>query len=137
MIVIGHCQNLNGLQFHITANGTFASSINCKLQPNSTSGAHFGYSYQPGTLFITWMNLHQYLRPNLHLIPMFLYIPILHHIWHRLLGYHPIIILIFIQLCLMMDLLQDIAIIFLKLLLLLVVQSYHHGFRRVKMLHYS
>jgi hypothetical protein len=92
-------------------------------------------------LFITWMNLHQYLHPNMHLIPMFLYRPILHHIWLRLLGYHPMIILIFIQLCLMMDLLQDIAIIFLKLLLLLVpfylVQSYRHGFRGVQMLHYS
>ncbi len=33
----------------VPINGTFVSSIDYKLQPNVTSGAHFGYKYQPGT----------------------------------------------------------------------------------------
>jgi hypothetical protein len=49
MIVIGHCPNYNGLQFYNPVNGNFVSSIDYKLQPNVTSGAHYGYTYQPGT----------------------------------------------------------------------------------------
>jgi hypothetical protein len=49
MIAIGCCPNSNGHQFYNPVNGTFVSSIDYKLQPNITSGAHFGYQYQPGT----------------------------------------------------------------------------------------
>jgi hypothetical protein len=49
MIAIGHCPNSNGLQFYNPINGTFVSSIDYKLQHNVTSGACFGYTYQPGT----------------------------------------------------------------------------------------
>jgi len=49
MIVIGQCPNSNGLQFYNPLNGTIVSSIDYKFQPNVTSGARFGYHYQPGT----------------------------------------------------------------------------------------
>lgn len=49
MITVGHCPNSNGLLFYNTVNGTFVSSIEYVLQPNVTSGARFGYKYQPGT----------------------------------------------------------------------------------------
>jgi hypothetical protein len=48
MIAIGRFPNSNGLQFYNPANGTFVSSIDCKFQLHTTSGAHFGYKYQPG-----------------------------------------------------------------------------------------
>jgi hypothetical protein len=49
MITVGRCPNSNGLQFFNPANGTFVSSIDYVFQHNVTSGAKFGYSYQPGT----------------------------------------------------------------------------------------
>jgi hypothetical protein len=49
VILIGRCPNSTGLQFYNPKNGTFVSSIDFKIQPNVTSGAHFGYKYQPGT----------------------------------------------------------------------------------------
>jgi hypothetical protein len=51
MILLGHCPNSTGLQFYNPRNGTFVTSIDYKILPNVTSGAHFGYKYQPG-LFI-------------------------------------------------------------------------------------
>jgi len=49
MIVIGHCQNSNRLQFYNPVTGSFVSLIDYKFQPHTTSGARFGYKYQPGT----------------------------------------------------------------------------------------
>ncbi len=49
MIAIGHCPNLNGIQFYNPVHGTFVSSIDYKFQHHTTSGTHFGYKYQPGT----------------------------------------------------------------------------------------
>lgn len=49
MIAVGRCPNSNGIQFYNPDNGTFVSSIDYKLQSNETSGAHFGFKYQPGT----------------------------------------------------------------------------------------
>jgi len=49
MIAVGRCPVLNGLQFYNPANGSFVSSIDYKFQPNVTSGACFGFRYQPGT----------------------------------------------------------------------------------------
>jgi hypothetical protein len=49
MFTIGCCPNSNGLQFYNPINGTVVSSIDYKLQSNITSGARFGYHYQPGT----------------------------------------------------------------------------------------
>jgi hypothetical protein len=49
MIAVGHCPNSNGLLFYNPANGSFVSSIDYKFQVHSTSGSHFGYTYQPGT----------------------------------------------------------------------------------------
>ena len=49
MIAIGRCQNTNGIQFYNPVTGTFVSSIDCTFQSNVTSGACFGYKYQPGT----------------------------------------------------------------------------------------
>jgi len=49
MIAIGHCPNSNGLLFYNPVSGTMVSSIDYVLQPNITSGARFGYKYQPGT----------------------------------------------------------------------------------------
>jgi hypothetical protein len=71
MIAIGHCPNSNGLQFYNTVNGTFVSSINYKLQPNITSGACFGYQYQPGTFINRLDESTSVFVPNLHLIPLF------------------------------------------------------------------
>ncbi len=51
MTVIGHCPNSDGLQFFNPANGALVSSIDYTLLSHSTSGARFGYQYQPG-LFI-------------------------------------------------------------------------------------
>jgi len=51
MILLGRCPNSTGLQFYNPRNGTFVSSVDYKIQPNITCGAHFGYKYQPG-LFI-------------------------------------------------------------------------------------
>ena len=49
MIAIGRCPNSNGLLFYNPVSGTMVSSIDYVLQPNITSGARFGYKYQPGT----------------------------------------------------------------------------------------
>jgi len=49
MIAVGWCPHSNGLQFYNPASGTFVSSIDYKFQTNTTSGAKFGYHYQPGT----------------------------------------------------------------------------------------
>jgi hypothetical protein len=49
MIAVGRCPHSNGLQFYNLASGTFVSSIDYKFQTNTTSGAKFGYHYQPGT----------------------------------------------------------------------------------------
>jgi hypothetical protein len=51
MILLGRCPSSTGLQFCNPRNGTFVSSIDYKIQPNITCGAHFGYKYQSG-LFI-------------------------------------------------------------------------------------
>jgi hypothetical protein len=48
MIAVGRCTNSNGIPFYNTANGTFVSSLDYKFQSNVTSGAHFGFKYQPG-----------------------------------------------------------------------------------------
>jgi len=48
MIVIGRCPNSDGIQFYNPANGTFVSSIDYRFQNHTTSGAKFGYQYQPG-----------------------------------------------------------------------------------------
>jgi hypothetical protein len=50
MIVLGCCQNSDGLLFYNPVNNTFVSSIDYKLQHHVTSGARFGYRYQPGTV---------------------------------------------------------------------------------------
>lgn len=49
MIAVGRCPNSNGLLFYNPANSTFVSSIDYVLQSNVTSGARFGYRYQPGS----------------------------------------------------------------------------------------
>jgi hypothetical protein len=49
MITLGLCPYSNGLQFFNPQNGTFVSSIDYTFQPNITSGARFGYTYQAGT----------------------------------------------------------------------------------------
>ena len=49
MIAVGKCTTSNGLLFYNPKNNTFVSSIDYKLQFNETSGARFGYRYQPGT----------------------------------------------------------------------------------------
>jgi hypothetical protein len=49
MIAVGCCQTSNGIQFYNPTNGTIVSSIDYTFLPNTTSGAKFGYSYQPGT----------------------------------------------------------------------------------------
>jgi hypothetical protein len=51
MICVGCCPNSDGLLFYNPENGTFISSIDYVFLNNSTSGARFGYTYQPG-LFI-------------------------------------------------------------------------------------
>jgi len=48
MIAVGCCPNSNGLQFYNPVSGALVSSIDYKLQSNVTSGAHFGFRYQPG-----------------------------------------------------------------------------------------
>jgi hypothetical protein len=48
MIAVGRCQHSNGLQFYNPTNGTFVSSVDYRFQPHTTSGARFGYKYQPG-----------------------------------------------------------------------------------------
>jgi hypothetical protein len=55
MIAIGRCSNSNGLIFYNPASGMTVSSIDYVLQPNVTSGARFGYKYQPGT-FIFYLD---------------------------------------------------------------------------------
>jgi hypothetical protein len=49
MIAIGWCPNSDGLLFYNPTSNTFVSSIDHKFQTNVTSGACFGYHYQPGT----------------------------------------------------------------------------------------
>jgi hypothetical protein len=49
MIAMGHCPDSNGVQFCNPTNGTFVSSIDYKVEHNSTNGARFGYQFQPGT----------------------------------------------------------------------------------------
>jgi hypothetical protein len=49
MIAVGRCTNSDGLLFYNPVNGTFVSSIDYVIQPHITSGARFGYKYQPGT----------------------------------------------------------------------------------------
>jgi hypothetical protein len=49
MIAIGCCPNSNGIQFYNPSNSTFVSSIDYRFQYHVTSGAKFGYNYQPGT----------------------------------------------------------------------------------------
>jgi len=48
IIAVGHCPHSDGLQFYNPVNGTFVSSIDYKFQNHCTSGAKFGYQYQPG-----------------------------------------------------------------------------------------
>jgi hypothetical protein len=48
MIAVGCCPNSTVLQFYNPIAGTLVSSIDYKWQPNVTSGAHFGFKYQPG-----------------------------------------------------------------------------------------
>jgi hypothetical protein len=49
MIAVGRCQHSNGLQFYNPVNGSFVSSVDYRFQPHTSSGARFGYKYQPGT----------------------------------------------------------------------------------------
>jgi hypothetical protein len=49
MIAIGWCHNSNGIHFYNPVNGSFVSSIDYKFHTHSTSGARFGYKYQPST----------------------------------------------------------------------------------------
>jgi len=48
MIAVGRCPQSDGLQFYNPINGTFVTSIDYKFQNHCTSGAKFGYQYQPG-----------------------------------------------------------------------------------------
>jgi hypothetical protein len=48
IIAVGCCPHSDGLQFYNPVNGTFVSSIDYKFQNHCTSGAKFGYQYQPG-----------------------------------------------------------------------------------------
>jgi len=49
MIAVGRCPNSDGLQFLNPANGTIISSFDYTFLHRTTSGTHFGYTYQPGT----------------------------------------------------------------------------------------
>jgi hypothetical protein len=49
MIAVGQCPHSDGLQFFNPTNGTLVSSIDYTLLHNTTSGARFGCTYQPGT----------------------------------------------------------------------------------------
>jgi len=49
MITLGRCPHSDGLQFFNPENGKIVSSIDFTFQPNTTSGARFGYKYQSGT----------------------------------------------------------------------------------------
>jgi hypothetical protein len=49
MIAVGRCPHSNELQFYNPLNDSFVSSIDYKFQPHSTSSAHFGFRYQPGS----------------------------------------------------------------------------------------
>lgn len=49
MIAVGRCPVSYGVQFYNPDNGTLVSSIDYKFQPHVTSGARFGFCYQPGT----------------------------------------------------------------------------------------
>jgi len=49
MIAVGQCPHSDGVQFFNPTNGTLVSSIDYTLLHNTTSGARFGCTYQPGT----------------------------------------------------------------------------------------
>jgi hypothetical protein len=49
MIAVGRCPNSDGLQFFNPTTGAIVSSIDYKFLYHTTSGARFGYTYQPGT----------------------------------------------------------------------------------------
>jgi len=67
MIAIGRCQQLNGLQFYNPLSSTFVSSIDYKFQSNVTSGARFGFRYQPGTFIYRLDETNQILTPKFSL----------------------------------------------------------------------
>jgi len=49
MITLGRCPNSNGLQFYNPVTGSIVSSIDYSFQHHVSSGARFGFRYQPGT----------------------------------------------------------------------------------------
>jgi hypothetical protein len=103
MIAIGRCPNSNGLQFYNLANEIFVSSINHKFQPHVTSGARFGYHYQPGTFIYRLDESTSIFAPKFALgssVFVHTHSPLM---WQRLLVSLPRIDLIFIQLYSMMD----------------------------------
>ncbi len=78
MIAIGCCPTSNGIQFYNPINSTFVSSIDYKFQHYTASGMGFGYSYQPGTFMYCLDETTSVFAPNLFLIPMCLFIHIIH-----------------------------------------------------------
>jgi hypothetical protein len=70
MIAVGRCPNSKGLQFYNPASGTIVSLIDYKFQHNVTSGARFGYHYQPGTFLYRIDESNYIFTPKFHLIWM-------------------------------------------------------------------
>ena len=79
MIAVGRCSTSNGLLFYNPVNSTFVSSIDYKFQPNMTSGAHFGYTYQSGTFSYRLDETNSIFSPNFALTRWFMFILILRH----------------------------------------------------------
>jgi len=67
MIAVGRCPNSNGLQFYNPVSGTLVSSIDYKFQYNVTSGARFGFQYQPGTFLYRIDESNYIFTPKFHL----------------------------------------------------------------------
>jgi hypothetical protein len=81
MITIGRCSNSNGLLFYNPSSGTIVSSIDYVLQSNVTSGARFGYKYQPGTFIYRLDESSTVFEPKFYWTPKFWLILILHLMW--------------------------------------------------------
>jgi hypothetical protein len=112
MIAIGRFPNSNGLQFYNPANGTFVSSIDCKFQLHTTSGAHFGYKYQPGAFIY---RLDEFTSIFALKFALDLYANATHihlHVFQRLLVYLCMIIPIYARLPSRMAQLQNTQTIF-------------------------
>ena len=81
IITIGRCSNSNGLLFYNPSSGTIVSSIDYVLQSNVTSGARFGYKYQPGTFIYRLDESSTVFEPKFYWTPKFWLILILHLMW--------------------------------------------------------